>query len=718
MKTRFLPLAAAFYALLSQNTLAMTRYVNVNGPNPVSPYLTWATAATNIQNAINAASSGDLILVTNGIYQYGISYEYGQDRVNISRAVTVQSVNGPAVTIIQGTWDTATNGPNAVRCVYLMDHATLSGFTLTNGATGTGEYGGGVRCTSTNCVITNCVITGNSAYNLGGGAYYGTLINCMVSGNIATSFSDSGAGGGAAYSALINCLVTKNFAGYTGGGAAWCTLINCTVVSNSAAAYDGSILNGTLLNTIVYYNHSYYSNADDSNPLTVTNCLITCNTAWPSGQGGGIYGGTIINSTLTNNTAGYGGAGAAVNMIGCLIVSNSAPYSPPEGYGGGLYLGTASNCTFTLNGWGYGITGGAAAQSTLYNCTVNTNLATYGGAGAYLSVLYNCTLTGNKCSSTGGCGFNSTNYNCVFANNVGTYGGAMYGGVSFNCILSNNTATYGGGGSHSSTLNNCLLVANVVGNGSGGGATSGTLNNCTIVSNTATVGGGGVDGGALNNCIVYDNTAGSSSAGNNYDGANLNYCCTTPLPTNGVGNITNDPAFVDLANGNFRLQTNSPCINSGNNSYVKNSTDLDGNPHISGGTADIGAFEVQSPASMISYAWLLQYGLPTDGTADSLDSDGDGMSNYAEWRCGTNPTNAASFLQMSSAIPASDFSSATITWQSVSGINYFVQRRGDLGAQPPFSTIQSNILGQAGTTSYLDTNAVGPGPYFYRVGVR
>src|SRR5499427_8764601 len=56
------------------------------------------------------------------------------------------------------------------------------------------------------------------------------------------------------------------------------------------------------------------------------------------------------------------------------------------------------------------------------------------------------------------------------------------------------------------------------------------------------------------------------------------YTCTTPQ-ADGIGNITNAPLFVDT-NGwaNLRLQSNSPCINAGNNAYVVGSTDLDGNP--------------------------------------------------------------------------------------------------------------------------------------------
>jgi len=216
----------------------------------------------------------------------------------------------------------------------------------------------------------------------------------------------------------------------------------------------------------------------------------------------------------------------------------------------------------------------------------------------------------------------------------------------------------------------------------------------------------------MTNCIAYFNTAGE---GANYEYGTLNYSCTTPQPTNGIGNITNAPLFVDLAGGNLRLQANSPCINAGKNGYAIGSADLDGNPRIAGGTVDIGAYEFQAPASIISYAWLQQFGLPTDGSTDSADPDGDGLNNWQEWRCGTDPTNALSALLL--LVPAIGGTNVTVSWQSVAGVNYFLERATSLVDSPAFTPLATNVSGQPGTTTYTDTNAIGAGPWFYRVGV-
>ena len=170
---------------------------------------------------------------------------------------------------------------------------------------------------------------------------------------------------------------------------------------------------------------------------------------------------------------------------------------------------------------------------------------------------------------------------------------------------------------------------------------------------------------------------------------------------------------MDQASGNLRLQSNSPCINTGNNAFVTSGIDLDGRPRTDGGTVDIGAYEFQPDVSGVFIGWLQQYGLPTDGSADTADPDG--LNNWQEWRCGTDPTNALSVLRLLAPVTAG--TRVTVSWQSVAGVSYFLERATSLSVSPSFTPLATNLSGQPGTTTYTDTNAVGAGPWFYRVGV-
>ena len=84
-------------------------------------------------------------------------------------------------------------------------------------------------------------------------------------------------------------------------------------------------------------------------------------------------------------------------------------------------------------------------------------------------------------------------------------------------------------------------------------------------------------------------------------------------------------------------------------------------------------------------------------------------------RCQTDPTNAQSVLRLISASRAGN--DVTVSWQSVAGVNYFLERSTNLSATPAFDLLAPNLPGQAGTTSYSHTNAASVSPLFYRVGV-
>jgi hypothetical protein len=154
--------------------------------------------------------------------------------------------------------------------------------------------------------------------------------------------------------------------------------------------------------------------------------------------------------------------------------------------------------------------------------------------------------------------------------------------------------------------------------------------------------------------------------------------------------------------------------NAGHKAYALSPTDQDGLPRIVSCTVDIGAYEFQGPGSVISYAWLQQYGLPTDGTADFAHGDADGMNNWQEWRCQTDPTNALSALRLVSEAPAG--TNVIVSWQSVAGVNYFLECSTNL-ASLVFTPLATDIPGEPVVTAFTDTNAVGSGPFFYRVGV-
>ena len=280
-------------------------YVDLTTSSPTAPYTSWATAATNIQDAINATTlPGALVLVSDGLYNQG-----GQradatltNRVVINKPITVQSLNGPQATTISG--EGPTNGISAIRCVWLDKGATLSGFTLTNGHThdtwaegsGGALLGQGFSSTASNCVMAgnsayfrggaatqvaaiSCELTQNHTDHYGGGAGLCLLNRCTLKDNVAAIF-----GGGADFCELNHCALSGNFSEKTGGGTSSSTINNCSIVRNSAGETLGGVYRGQINNSIVW-NNTAPENANWAEDSLLNN---SCTTPLPTNGVGNI----------------------------------------------------------------------------------------------------------------------------------------------------------------------------------------------------------------------------------------------------------------------------------------------------------------------------------------------------------------------------------------------------------------------------------------------
>ncbi|MCH7870500.1 MAG: hypothetical protein IID33_02255 [Planctomycetes bacterium] len=186
-----------------------------------------------IQSAIDAAGTGDEIVVAAGTYSEVINFN--------AKAITIRSADGPAVTTIDG----AGLDESVVLCVMLEGpNSVLEGFTITGGTGNTSfvdPVGGGLFVLQASPTVTRCVFSANSA-KFGGGVYVSnggpTFQSCIFADNNASR------DGGAIYSLLSSTTIT-----------------NCTVYANTAQAFGGVFINES---GSVITNSILWGNADDT----------------------------------------------------------------------------------------------------------------------------------------------------------------------------------------------------------------------------------------------------------------------------------------------------------------------------------------------------------------------------------------------------------------------------------------------------------------------
>ncbi len=347
-------------AVLALSAQAATLCVWTNSPYPGAPYNDWTNAAWDIQTAVNAATDGDLVLVTNGTYSI-------TTQIRITNHVTLRSVEGWTNTVIDAGYPA-----RSIRCLYLRaSNAVVDGFTITRGRTNDGagiysEIGGS---------ISDCFIVANIGTSDGGGVFLksnGVIRSCLI---VSNSAADEGGGVAAKYGALIDgCTFYTNSAGSEGGGMwaeRYCIISNCWITGNWAGDLGGGIQlrrdSSLLCDSVISSNASGYMAGgvgfESATASTARNCVISRN--WADGEGGGFE---FFSTGVVQN---------------CLIIENYSTY-----WGGGalcLDPGVIRNCTFVRNyaeGYGGGVSGGHG--ESVENTVFWENRAGAGGDNCYV----------------------------------------------------------------------------------------------------------------------------------------------------------------------------------------------------------------------------------------------------------------------------------------------------------------------------------------------
>ena len=303
-----------------------TMYVSTTGSD-TAPYMTPATAAARIEDALALAGQGSTILVAPGVYAPAST-------LALPAGVSLIGSEGPASTIVDGM--------GTVQLVILTnDTSFCSGLTLTNGLVRSGDKpdspgGGGAYITAgtlQDCVVIGCAADdGDSDGSRGGGGIMvsgtGMVLGCIVAKNTA------GVGGGILATTggtIRNCLIAGNYGeggqGHVGGGGVMTyngsTLIeNCTIVGNSDGGHGGDsgggyyhFLNATTLRNCIVAGNSpvdVYHWAD-RNETVADHCFV--------GTGYGDVPAELTGDPKLRNVGGAAGLG--YNFADCRLLPDS-----------------------------------------------------------------------------------------------------------------------------------------------------------------------------------------------------------------------------------------------------------------------------------------------------------------------------------------------------------------------------------------------------------
>ena len=188
-----------------------------------------------IQDAIDAAFSGETIIVCPGTYKENIEFNNSE--------ITLQSKDPSDSSIVDATIIDGNNEDSVIRFSG-EDTSTVKGFTIQNG---NATYGGGINIQNSSPTIRNNVISNNTATTYGGGINieHGSP---TFTGNTITENESKNLGGGiySEYSSpiIIGNNISKNEA-ISGGGiflySFSAVVTNNHIINNLATSFGGGL---------------------------------------------------------------------------------------------------------------------------------------------------------------------------------------------------------------------------------------------------------------------------------------------------------------------------------------------------------------------------------------------------------------------------------------------------------------------------------------------
>ena len=324
-------------------------------------------------------------------------------------------------------------------------------------------------------------------------------------------------------------ITIQSVEGYTdtiidGVGTTRCATLGTGVVldgfttRNGASTDGGGTYGGSVLNSVIENCTASNRGGGIYTAALVSNCVVrhnTCTTINTAYGGGGVYNSLLVYSTVHGNIATNGTYTKGGGVLGG-IVRNCEIYENRSLQGGGVCNAPVYDSNVSSN-TAHTSDGGGAFNGALTGCTISGNTAGAYGGGAYNGALTGCTISGNTAGANGGGTVGGTLTGCTISGNTaGINGGGTSGGTLTGCTISGNTAGTSGGGTYLGTLTDCTISGNTA-NQRGGGTSGGTLTGCTISGNTALINGGGCYNGTIMSCLVVGNIAPIGSQIRNQD---------------------------------------------------------------------------------------------------------------------------------------------------------------------------------------------------------